>query len=146
VSAENSNKGAPVFKEFKAFIMKGNVVDLAVAVVIGAAFSAIVTSIVSGLMTPLVALAGDKDFDQLFFTINKTKFLYGPVISAIISFVSIAAVVFFLIVKPMNALQARRNRGEAPADPTTRECPECLSEIPIKASRCAHCTAKVPVG
>ena len=133
-----------MFKEFKAFIMKGNVVDLAVAVVIGAAFSAIVTSIVNGLVTPLVALAGDKDFDQLFFSVNETKFLYGPIISAIISFLSIAAVIFFLIIKPMNALQARRNRGEAPADPTTRECPECLSEIPIKASRCAHCTATVP--
>lgn len=132
-----------MFKEFRSFILKGNVVDLAVAVVIGAAFSAIVTSIVAGLITPLVGLAGDKDFDQLYFTINKTKFMYGPVISAIVSFLSIAAVIFFLIVKPMNALQARRNRGEAPADPTTRECPECLSEIPIKAIRCAYCTAKV---
>lgn len=133
-----------MFKEFKAFIMKGNVVDLAVAVVIGAAFSAIVTSIVDGLITPLVGLAGDRNFDQLLFTINKTDFKYGPIISAIISFLSVAAVIFFLIVKPMNALQARRNRGEAPEDPTTRECPECLSEIPIKATRCAHCTAKVP--
>lgn len=133
-----------MLKEFKAFVLKGNVVDLAVAVVLGAAFSAIVTSIVAGLITPLVALAGDRDFDELYFTINSTKFLYGPVISAVISFLSIAAVVFLLIVKPMNALQARRNRGEAPEDPTTRDCPECLSEIPIKASRCAHCTAKVP--
>ncbi len=132
-----------MFKEFKSFIMKGNVVDLAVAVVIGAAFSKIVTSIVDGLITPLVGLAGDKDFDHLYWAVGKTKFMYGPVISAIISFVSIAAVIFFLIVKPMNALQARRNRGEATPDPTTRECPECLSEIPIKASRCAHCTAKV---
>lgn len=132
-----------MFKEFKEFIMKGNVVDLAVAVVIGAAFSAIVTSIVDGLITPLVALAGDRNFDELFFTIGDTDFLYGPVISAVISFLSIAAVVFFLIVKPMNALQERRNRGEAPSDPTTRDCPECLSEIPIKASRCAHCTATV---
>ena len=133
-----------MLKEFKAFVMKGNVVDLAVAVVLGAAFSAIVTSIVDGLITPLVALAGDRDFDELFFTVNKTKFLYGPVISAVISFLSIAAVVFFLIVKPMNALQARRNRGEQPADPTTHDCPECLSEIPIKATRCAFCTATVP--
>ena len=132
-----------MFKEFKTFILKGNVVDLAVAVVIGAAFAAIVTSIVNGLITPLVALAGDRNFDDLYFKVNDTKFLYGPVISAVISFLSIAAVIFFLIVKPMNALQARRNRGEAPPDPTTRECPECLSEIPIKASRCAHCTAKV---
>ena len=132
-----------MFKDFKAFIMKGNVVDLAVAVVIGAAFSAIVTSIVDGLITPLVGLLGDKNFDELYWKVGKTHFLYGPVISAVISFLSIAAVVFFLIVKPMNALQERRNRGEASADPTTRDCPECLSEIPIKASRCAYCTAKV---
>lgn len=132
-----------MLKEFKEFISKGNVVDLAVAVVLGAAFTAIVTSVVDGLITPLVGLAGDRNFDELFFTINKTKFMYGPVISAIISFLSIAAVVFFLVVKPMNAMQERRNRGQGTPDPTTRPCPECLSEIAMKATRCAHCTAKV---
>lgn len=132
-----------MFNEFKSFITKGNVVDLAVAVVMGTAFTAIVNAIVANLITPLVGLAGDKNFDELFFSVGRTKFAYGPVISAVISFLSIAAVVFFLVVKPMNALQARRNRGEEPADPTTRDCPECLSEIPIKASRCRHCTATV---
>lgn len=133
-----------MFKEFKAFITKGNVVDLAVAVVIGAAFTAIVTSVVDGLITPLVSLiGGKKGFDDLFFTIGDTPFKYGPVISAVVSFLSVSAVVFFLVVKPMNSIAARRAKGEAPADPTTRACPECLSEIPIAASRCAFCTAKV---
>jgi len=133
-----------MFKEFKAFITKGNVVDLAVAVVIGAAFTSIVTSIVTNLITPLVGLAGNKNFDDLYFAIGRTQFHYGPVISAVISFLTIAAVVFFLVVKPMNMLQARKNRGEAAdADPTTRDCPECLSTIPAAASRCAHCTAEV---
>ena len=133
-----------MFKEFRAFISKGNVVDLAVAVVIGAAFTAIVTSVVDGLITPLVSLiGGKKGFDDLYFTIGDTPFKYGPVISAVISFISVAAVVFFLVVKPMNALQARRAKGEPTPDPTTRACPECLSEIPIKASRCAYCTATV---
>lgn len=133
-----------MLKEFRAFITKGNVVDLAVAVVIGAAFTAIVTSVVDGLITPLVSLiGGKKGFDDLFFTIGDTPFKYGPVISAVVSFLSIAAVVFFLVVKPVNAMAARRAQGEAPADPTTRDCPECLSEIPIAAVRCKYCTAKV---
>lgn len=130
--------------EFKAFILRGNVVDLAIAVVIGAAFSGIVTALVKDLVTPLIAaMGGQPDFSALTFTINKSKFLYGDFINTLISFLIIAAVIFFLVIKPLNMLMARRKQ-ELPPDPTTRECPYCLSEIPIKATRCAFCTAEVP--
>lgn len=130
--------------EFKAFILRGNVVDLAIAVVIGAAFSGIVTALVKDLVTPLIAaMGGQPDFSALTFTINKSKFLYGDFINTLISFLIIAAVIFFLVIKPLNMLMARRKQ-ELPPDPTTRECPYCLSEIPIKATRCAFCTADVP--
>lgn len=130
--------------EFKAFILRGNVVDLAIAVVIGAAFSGIVTALVKDLVTPLIAaMGGQPDFSALTFTINKSKFLYGDFINSLISFLIIAAVIFFLVIKPLNMLMARRKQ-ELPPDPTTRECPYCLSEIPIKATRCAFCTAEVP--
>lgn len=130
------------FKEFRSFLLRGNVVDLAIAVVIGAAFTAVVTAVVSGLLTPLIAAVfGQPDFSALDFTINGSRFRYGAVINAIISFVSVAAVIFYLVVVPMNALIAR-SRREPPADPTTKKCPECLSEIPIQARRCAFCTSE----
>lgn len=130
-------------RDFKQFLLRGNVVDLAVAVVIGAAFGAVVTALVADLLTPLIAaIFGSHDFSSLTFTIHKSRFLYGDFINAVVAFVSIAATVFFLVVRPVNALAARR-RTEPPADPTTRACPECLSEIPLEARRCAFCTSQV---
>ncbi len=130
--------------EFKAFILRGNVVDLAIAVVIGAAFGAVVTALVKDIITPLIAaIGGQPNFANLTFPINNSQILYGDFINAVISFLIIAAVIFFLIIKPLNMLMARRKQA-LPPDPTTRECPYCLSEIPIKATRCAFCTAEVP--
>ena len=128
---------------FKKFLLRGNVVDLAVAVVIGAAFGAVVTALVSSFITPLVAAVGGKpDFSALAFTINGSKFTYGVFLNALVSFLILAAVVFFLIVRPLNALMDHR-RTEAPVAEVTRECPECLSQIPNGARRCAFCTAEV---
>ncbi len=128
---------------FKKFILRGNVVDLAVAVVLGAAFVAVVTSVVKGLITPLIGLiVGARDFSALTFTVNSSTFLVGDIINAIVSFVLIAAVVYFLIVLPTNAMLDRMKPAE-PAAPATRECPECLSKIPVQASRCAFCTSPV---
>ena len=132
-----------MLKDFKSFVLKGNVVDLAVAVVIGAAFGKVVDALVKDLLTPLIAIPGKTDFGSLHFTIRESVFLYGAFLNELISFLLIAAAVFFFVVKPMNALIARRNRGEADGDPTTRDCPECLSAIPIAATRCAHCTTSV---
>jgi len=132
-----------MLKEFKAFVLKGNVVDLAVAVVIGGAFGKVVDALVKNMLTPLIAIPGKTDFSELDFTIRKSHFLYGAFINEVISFLLIAAAVFFFVVKPMNVLIARRNRGEAEPDPTVRDCPECLSAIPVAATRCAHCTTKV---
>lgn len=129
---------------FKQFLLRGNVVDLAVGVVIGAAFGAVVTALVKDLLTPLIAaVVKAPDFSGLYFTINRSKFLYGEFVNAIISFVIIAAAVYFFVVLPINALISRARR-EPPADPTTRKCPECLSEIPIAARRCAFCTSTIP--
>jgi large conductance mechanosensitive channel len=130
---------------FRAFLLRGNLVDLAVAVVIGAAFGALVTALVADLITPLIAAIGGKqDFSGLYFTVNHSKFLYGSFINAVLSFLIIAAVVYFLIVKPIGHLMDRMDRGKLAKE---RDCPECLSMIPIKASRCAFCTANVtPVG
>ena len=130
-----------MLKGFKDFLFRGNVVDLAVAVVIGAAFGGVVTALVKDLLTPFIAaLVGKPDFSALKFTINHSTFLYGAFINAVVSFILIAAAVYFAIVVPMNAMAARRAKGE---DPTTRECPECLSEIPIGARRCPHCTSEL---
>jgi len=129
-------------KEFKTFVLRGNVVDLAIAVVIGAAFGAVVTALIKDLITPILAIPGKTDFSALKFTIRKSNFLYGDFINAVISFLSIAAAVFFLVVKPVNALLARR-KTEPEVLSTTRDCPYCLSSIPIAASRCAFCTADV---
>ena len=129
---------------FKAFLLRGNVVDLAVAVVIGVAFGAIITAFVKDLVTPLIAAIGGKpDFSALYFTINNSRFLYGDFINVFIGFLIIAAVVYFLVVMPYTAL-IERSRKEPPADPTTKKCTECLSEIPKDAKRCAFCTSPQP--
>jgi large conductance mechanosensitive channel len=126
---------------FKAFLLRGNVVDLAVGVVIGVAFGNVVTGFVKDLVTPLIAaIGGQPNFSGLYFTINNSKFLYGDFIDLLIAFLLIAAVIYFLVVLPINALVAR-SRKEPPADPTTKKCTECLSEIPIGAKRCAFCTS-----
>jgi len=129
-----------MLKEFKQFLLRGNVVDLAVGVVIGAAFGTIVTALVSDILTPLIAaIAKVPDFSGLSFTINGSKFMYGHFINTLISFILVASSVFFFVVKPMNLLISR-SRKEPPADPTTKKCIECQSEIPIEAKRCSHCT------
>jgi large conductance mechanosensitive channel len=134
-----------LFDEFKAFILRGNVVDLAIAVVIGAAFGAIVVALVKDLITPLIAaIGGQQDFSGIYFTINKSKFLIGDFINSVVSFLIIAAVVFFLVIKPLNYLLAHKKQ-EMPAEPTTRACPYCISEIPLAATRCMYCTQEVPV-
>ena len=133
-----------MLKDFKAFVLKGNVVDLAVAVVIGAAFTSVVNALVKDLLTPLIAIPGKTDFSSLEFAIRKSHFQYGAFLNEVIAFLMIAAAVFFFVVKPMNVLIARRNRGEeADGDPSTRDCPFCLSAIPLAAKRCAHCTSEV---
>lgn len=132
--------------DFKKFILKGNVVDLAVAVVIGAAFGAIVTALVKDLVTPLIgAIGGQPDFSGLTFTINHSKFLYGDFINAIVSFLLIAGVVFFFVIQPLNKLTALANRNKTSEDPSEKKCHECLFSIPKDASRCAFCTAKQKV-
>ena len=129
---------------FKKFILRGNVVDMAVGVVIGAAFAGVVGGLTKAFLNPLIKLAaGGGNFTSLQFTIHNVPFPIDDFINATISFVLIAAVVYFLVVLPVNALVARMNRGEKPADPTTKKCPECMSEIPIEAKRCAHCTQPV---
>lgn len=131
--------------EFKEFVLRGNVIDLAVAVVIGAAFGAVVTALVKDLLTPLIAIPGKANFQDLHFTIRKSVFAYGDFINAVISLLSIALAVFLFVVKPVNMLVARRRKEPAPEPAeTTRVCPECLSEIPKEARRCKFCTAEVP--
>ncbi|HEY5267624.1 MAG TPA: large conductance mechanosensitive channel protein MscL [Candidatus Saccharimonadales bacterium] len=131
-------------KEFKKFILRSNVVNLAVAVAIGAAFGAIVTALVKDLVTPIIgAIGGKPDFSSLAFTINKSKFLYGNFINAIISFILIAFAIFFLVIQPINKLQSLAARRKTADEPTDRKCPECLSIIPKAASRCMYCTAKI---
>lgn len=132
-----------LLNDFKAFILRGNVVDLAVAVVVGAAFKSIVDAFVADLITPLVAaIGGNQDFSTLHFKINDSVFRYGDLLNQVISFLIIAAVVFFFIVTPVNAMMARA-RKEPPADPSEKKCPECLSEIPLEARRCAFCTTQL---
>ena len=128
-------------KEFKQFLLRGNVVDLAVGVVVGAAFGTVVSALVKDILTPLIAaIAKVPDFSGLTFTINGSQFLYGDFINALISFLLVAAAVFFFVIKPMNLLIAKTKKNPVPADPTTKKCSECLSEIPLAAKRCAHCT------
>jgi large conductance mechanosensitive channel len=130
-------------KDFREFILRGNLIDLAVAVVLGTAFAAVIAALVGDLITPLIAaIGGNPDFSGLSFTIHKSHFLYGHFINALITFLIVAAVLFFLVIKPVNALMKMR-RTEPEVDETTRECPECLSSIPKAARRCAFCTAEV---
>lgn len=131
-------------KGLKQFLLRGNVLDLAVAVVIGAAFGAVITALVKDLITPLIAaIAGKPDFSAITFDVNGSKFLLGDFINALLSFLLIGAAVYFFVVLPVNAILERRRRGEAPPDPTTKKCPECLGEIPLAARRCAFCTSVV---
>jgi large conductance mechanosensitive channel len=131
-------------KGFKAFLLRGNVVELAIAVVIGVAFGVVITAFVKDLVTPLIAAIGGKpDFAALSFTINNSKFLYGEFINAVIAFLIIAAVIYFLVVIPYQAM-VERSRKEPPPDPTIKKCPECLSDIPKDARRCAFCTSPQP--
>ena len=130
-------------RDFKAFILRGNVVDLAIGLVIGAAFGTVVAALVKDLLTPLIAaIGGAPDFSKLSFTINKSTFFYGDFINAVIAFIILAAVIFFLVVRPMNAL-VQRSRKEPPPDPTIRDCPYCYSSIPSQATKCSSCTSEV---
>jgi large conductance mechanosensitive channel len=134
-------------KGFKQFILRGNVLDLAVAVVMGAAFGAVVTALVKDLITPIIAaVVGKPDFSGIFFDVNGSRFLIGDFINAALSFLLIGAAVYFFVVLPVNTLMARVRRGEVPPDPTTKQCPECLSEVPIAARRCAFCTSVISSG
>ena len=132
-----------MFEEFKQFILRGNVVDLAVGVVIGSAFGAVVTAMVSDLITPIIgAVGGEPNFSALDFTINDSRFLYGHFLNAVISFLIIAAVIFFFVVKPLNMLMDKM-KTEKPVAETTRDCPQCLSSVPKAARRCAFCTSEL---
>jgi large conductance mechanosensitive channel len=129
---------------FRQFVLRGNVIDLAVAVVIGAAFTAVVTSLVENLLTPLIAaLVGKPDFSAIVVDVNGTPLKVGAFLNALIAFLLIAAAVYFFVVAPLNAWTARQRRGAAPADPTTKKCAECLSDVPIAARRCAFCTTAI---
>ncbi len=133
-----------MFQEFKKFILRGNVVDLAVAVVIGAAFTSVVTAFVSDFLTPMIAsVQGSHDFAKYAFHINGTAFAYGHFLNALISFLLTASVVFFFVVQPLNHLTEISKRSRKTPDPTTHKCPECLSEIPQKATRCMYCTSRI---
>lgn len=133
-----------MLKGFRQFLLRGNVIDLAVAVVIGGAFGAVVTALVKDLVTPLIAAVfGKPDFSAIVFEVNGSRFLIGDFVNAVVSFLLIGAAVYFFVVVPVNAFMARMRRGEAPPDPTTKKCPECVSEIPIAARRCPFCTSQV---
>jgi large conductance mechanosensitive channel len=132
-----------MLKDFKQFLLRGNVVDLAVGIVVGAAFTSVVNALVSDFLTPFIsAVAKVPDFSNLYFTVNGSKFMYGHFLNALISFALVATAVFFFVVKPINLLVSRSHK-EPPADPTTKKCPECMSEIPIGAKRCKYCTQSV---
>lgn len=131
-----------MLKDFKAFVLRGNVIDLAIGVVIGAAFGAVITSFVTDVMTPLLGVFGSPDFSDLGFTAGRDRVHYGKFLNALISFLTISFVVFFFIVRPVNHLMDRR-KTQPDVESTTRECPECLSSIPSRARRCAFCTAEV---
>jgi large conductance mechanosensitive channel len=131
--------------DFKAFVLRGNVVDLAIGIIIGVAFGAVVTALVKDLITPLIAaIAKQPDFSKWYFTVHGSQFLIGDFINAVVSFVILAAVVFFFVVRPVNALVAR-SKTEPPPDPSTKDCPYCLSTIPVQATKCAFCTADLEV-
>ena len=132
-----------MLKEFKNFILKGNVVDMAVGVVIGVAFGSVITAVVKDLVTPLIGIfGGTPDFSALYFTVNGSKFMIGEFINSLLSFLTVAAVIYFAVVVPMNKIMKKMEAGKS-EDPTEKTCPECLSLIPIKAKRCKYCTAVV---
>src|SRR5262249_1684578 len=144
IMLQQSLKEETMLKGFRQFIFRGNVLDLAVAVVMGASFGAVVTALVKDLLTPLIAaIVGKPDFSAIAFQLNGSKFLIGEFINALFSFVLVGAAVYFAVIVPVNAITARLRRGEVPADPTTKKCPECLSEVPIAARRCAFCTSSL---
>jgi len=130
-----------MIKEFKEFLLRGNLLDLAVAVVIGAAFTAVVAAITKGIITPLIKaiFGGSTQFDSLHFTLNGSSINYGSVLTALLNFVIVAAVIFFVVIKPVNALMAKM--GRTPSEEPMRECPECMSKVPDQATRCAYCTS-----
>ena len=131
-----------MFKGFREFVLRGNVIDLAVGVVIGAAFGAVVTSLTKDILTPLIAaIIGKPDFSALVLTINGANITYGNFLNALISFLLVAAAIYYFVITPVNAFMARVKRGEVPPDPTTKNCPQCLMEIPINARKCGHCTS-----
>jgi large conductance mechanosensitive channel len=133
----------PMLNDFKAFLLRGNVIDLAVAIVIGVAFTAVITAFVEDLVTPLIAaLGGEPDFSALDFTINGSTFRYGDFINKVLAFLIIAAVIFFFVIQPVNYI-VQRAKKEPPPDPTLKKCPECLSDIPVDARRCAFCTTEL---
>ncbi|HEV2527997.1 MAG TPA: large conductance mechanosensitive channel protein MscL [Thermomicrobiales bacterium] len=141
---EGIGRGTGLLSEFKEFILRGNVVSLAVAVLIASAFGDVVTSLTENIITPFIGMfGGTPDFSALSFTINESQFRYGAFINAVIAFLIVAAIIFFFIIKPMNAL-IERSKREAPADPTDKKCSECLSDIPIAARRCKFCTSEQP--
>ena len=132
-----------LLKEFRAFLLRGNIIDLAVAVILGIAFGAVIKALVADILTPIIALIfGKPDFGALSFTINSSHFLYGDFINNLITFATVAAAVFFFVVKPVNVIMERRARGAVEPESETRPCTECLSEIPKAARRCAFCTAQ----
>jgi large conductance mechanosensitive channel len=137
----SSWRGVDMVKEFKEFLLRGNLVDLAVAVVIGAAFGLVVTAITTDIITPFVKaiFGGNTQFDSVFWTVNGQRIYYGKVLTALLNFVIVAAVLFFLVVKPVNSLMKRL--GRTPSEEPVRECPECLSKVPDLATRCAYCTS-----
>jgi large conductance mechanosensitive channel len=137
------SKGSGVVRDFKAFLLRGNVVELAVGIAMGAAFVAVVNSLVADLLTPIVAaISGNADFKDLTFTVNGSVFHYGSFINSILTFLTVATAIFFFVVVPYNAFRTRM-RGEEPPDPATRKCPECTSEISLEAKRCPFCTSEV---
>jgi large conductance mechanosensitive channel len=132
-----------MLKEFKQFVARGNAIELAIAVVMGLAFAAVINALVEDLLTPVIAaIVGKPDFSTLTFTIHRSVFKYGAFLNAVISFLLIAAAVFFFVIRPLNAFTQRMRKDPTP-DPTTRKCPECMSEIPVAARRCAFCTSEV---
>ena len=132
-----------MLREFRAFVLRGNMVDLAVAVVIGTAFTAVVNALVADIITPLIAaVGGEPNFDRLAFTINESRFAYGDFFNAVLTFLIVAAVMFFLVLKPVNLL-LEQFQTETEVESPTRPCPECLSQIPRAATRCAFCTTEV---
>lgn len=134
-------------KGFKAFLLRGNVLDLAVAVIVGGAFGNVMAALVKDLVTPLIgAVAKAPDFSAIRFELNGSAFLIGDFLNAALSFLLVATAVYFFIVLPMNAIVARQRRGEAPPDPSSKQCPECLNDVPVAAKRCGHCTSALPVG